>query len=111
MATRRLGDEDDDGRELPRWGTGRVEAFSDGVFAIAITLLVLDLGVPPGSGEHLLESILHQWPSLLAYVTSFLTIGVIWLQHSAITGALRAVSDCEWACRTATGRRRRSWPA
>jgi uncharacterized membrane protein len=73
--------------ELP---LGRLDAFSDGVFAIAITLLVLDLGVPPGSGEHLLDSILHQWPSLLAYVTSFLTIGVIWLQHSAITGTLRA---------------------
>ena len=76
--------------ELP---LGRLEAFSDGVFAIAITLLVLDLGVPPGAGEHLLESILHQWPSLLAYVTSFLTIGVIWLQHSAITGTLRAADS------------------
>jgi TMEM175 potassium channel family protein len=42
------------------------------------------------AGEHLLRSILHEWPSLLAYITSFLTIGVVWLQHSAITGALRA---------------------
>jgi uncharacterized membrane protein len=72
--------------ELP---LGRLEAFSDGVFAIAITLLVLELAVSPGAGEHLLHSILHEWPSYLAYVTSFLTIGVIWLQHSAITGALR----------------------
>jgi TMEM175 potassium channel family protein len=72
--------------ELP---LGRLEAFSDGVLAIAITLLVLELGVPPEAGEHLLRSILDQWPSLLAYITSFLTIGVIWLQHSAITGALR----------------------
>jgi uncharacterized membrane protein len=72
--------------ELP---LGRLEAFSDGVFAIAITLLVLELGVSADAGEHLLHSILHEWPSYLAYVTSFLTIGVIWLQHSAITGALR----------------------
>ena len=69
---------------------GRLEAFSDGVFAIAITVLVLELGVASDAGEHLLRSILHEWPSLLAYITSFLTIGVVWLQHSAITGALRA---------------------
>jgi uncharacterized membrane protein len=72
--------------ELP---LGRLEAFSDGVFAIAITLLVLELAVGEDAGEHLLSSILHQWPSYLAYLTSFLTIGVIWLQHSAITGSLR----------------------
>jgi uncharacterized membrane protein len=73
--------------ELP---LGRLEAFSDGVFAIAITLLVLELGVEEGAGAHLLHSLLHQWPAYLAYFTSFLTIGVIWLQHSAITGSLRA---------------------
>lgn len=68
---------------------GRLEAFSDGVFAIAITLMVLDLGVGAGAKEHLLDSILDEWPSYLAYVTSFLTIGVVWLQHSAVTAALR----------------------
>jgi len=73
--------------ELP---LGRLEALSDGVFAIAITLLVLELGVSANAGEHLLTSILHQWPSYLAYVTSFLTIGVVWLGHSAFTSALRA---------------------
>ena len=72
--------------ELP---LGRLEAFSDGVFAIAITLLVLELGVSADAGEHLLRSILDEWPSYLAYVTSFLTIGVIWLAHSGITGSLR----------------------
>jgi uncharacterized membrane protein len=72
--------------ELP---LGRLEAFSDGVFAIAITVLVLELGVPANAEEHLLESILDQWPSYLAYVTSFFTIGGVWLQHSAITHALR----------------------
>jgi uncharacterized membrane protein len=69
---------------------GRLEAFSDGVFAIAITLLVLELGVAADAGDHLLRSILHEWPSYLAYFTSFLTIGGIWLQHSSITTALRA---------------------
>jgi uncharacterized membrane protein len=72
--------------ELP---LDRLEALSDGVFAIAITLLVLELGVEADADEHLLRSILHEWPSLLAYLTSFLTIGVVWLQHSAITSALR----------------------
>jgi uncharacterized membrane protein len=69
---------------------GRLEGLSDGVFAIAITLLVLELGVGPGAHDHMLRAILHEWPSYLAYITSFLTIGVIWLQHSAITHALRA---------------------
>jgi hypothetical protein len=70
--------------ELP---LGRLAALSDGVFAIAITLLVLELAVSANAGEHLLRSILHEWLSYLAYVTSFLTIGVVWLQHSNITGA------------------------
>jgi uncharacterized membrane protein len=76
--------------ELP---LGRLDAFSDGVFAIAITLLVLELGVEEGAGDHLLRSILDEWESYLAYVTSFLTIGVVWLQHSAITATLRAADS------------------
>ncbi len=73
--------------ELP---LGRLEALSDGVFAIAITLLVLELAVEPDAADHALRSILDEWPSYLAYVTSFLTIGVVWMAHSVITGALRA---------------------
>ncbi len=69
---------------------GRLEALSDGVFAIAITLLVLELAVEPDAADHALRSILEEWPSYLAYVTSFLTIGVVWMAHSTITGALRA---------------------
>ncbi len=61
-------------------GTGRVEAFSDGVFAIAATLLVLEFGI--GSAHRDLGgALLHLWPSYLAYVTSFLTIGIIWMNH------------------------------
>jgi uncharacterized membrane protein len=72
-----------------RWlRTGRLEAFSDGVFAIAITLLVLDIAVPANAGEHLLRSMAHLWPSYLAYLVSFSTIGAIWLGHSAITDYL-----------------------
>jgi uncharacterized membrane protein len=74
--------------ELP---LGRLEAFSDGVFAIAITLLVLELGVPTlTAGENLLAAIVAQWPAILAYVTSFLTIGAVWIAHSTLTSALRA---------------------
>ena len=60
----------------------RAEAFSDGVFAIAITLLVLDLRV---SGEGpLLHQLLQAWPHYFAYVVSFLTIGIMWMNHHTI---------------------------
>jgi len=65
--------------------TQRLEAFSDGVFAIAVTLLVLDLAVPAGSQRDLLRAFATQWPSYLAYVVSFATIGAVWLGHSQIT--------------------------
>ncbi len=67
-------------------GKGRMEAFSDGVFAIAITLLVLDLAIhPPGSPLH---QVLHIWPTYVAYLVSFLTIGAAWLGHTALTDRL-----------------------
>ena len=70
---------------------GRLEAFSDGVFAIVITLLVLDLHVPePGSGS-LGAELLSQWPSYVAYAISFLTIGIIWVNHHAVSGKLARV--------------------
>lgn len=71
--------------------TGRFEAFSDGVFAIAITLLVLEISVPEGSGDDLLGAFLAQWPSYLAYLVSFVTIGVTWLEHAVITHYLHGV--------------------
>jgi len=63
--------------------TARIEAFSDGVFAIAVTLLVLNLQVPHNMREdrELLRALLNQWPSYLAYVTSFATISIMWLNH------------------------------
>src|SRR6201981_1397768 len=65
--------------------TGRLEAFSDGVFAIAVTLLILDIGVSGTAGHDLGPAIRSLWPSYLAYVASFSTIGAAWLAHNAIT--------------------------
>jgi uncharacterized membrane protein len=62
-------------------GTTRLEAFSDGVFAIAATLLVLEIGLHATSGAQLGHELTRIWPSYLAYVTSFLTIGIIWINH------------------------------
>ncbi len=67
-----------------RWSTSRTEAFSDGVFAIAITLLILEVAVPEAAFGNLWRGIAHQWPSYLAYATSFITIGGIWMAHHAI---------------------------
>ena len=65
--------------------TGRIEAFSDGVFAIAITLLVIEIGVPhlddEPAGTTLFGALIEQWPSYLGYAISFLQIGVIWANH------------------------------
>src|SRR5450756_525291 len=63
--------------------TGRVEAFSDGVFAIAITLLVLNIQVPHDLpvGKSLAGALIDQWPTLVAFVTSFATIGIMWINH------------------------------
>jgi TMEM175 potassium channel family protein len=62
-------------------GTTRLETFSDGVFAIAATLLVLEFSVHNAPGTRLGHELLQLWPSYFAYVTSFLTIGIIWINH------------------------------
>jgi uncharacterized membrane protein len=63
---------------------GRLEAFSDGVFAVAITLLALGLTVKgPGHGL-LAHQLAHAWPAFVAYVVSFFTIGIIWVNHHAL---------------------------
>ena len=78
------------GDDLPRarrsLSTTRMEAFSDGVFSIAATLLVLDIALhPPGTA---LEQVLKAWPFYFAYVISFLTIGAAWLGHTQLTEGL-----------------------
>jgi uncharacterized membrane protein len=64
-------------------GKTRLEAFSDGVLAVAITLLVLDLHVDAAGGS-LGAQLRHEWPSFVAYVLSFFIIGVIWVNHHAL---------------------------
>ncbi len=65
--------------------TGRLEAFSDGVFAVAITLLVIDLKVPtlkePVTSQQLTAQLLSQWPSYVAFLISFATILIMWVNH------------------------------
>jgi uncharacterized membrane protein len=62
--------------------TARIEAFSDGVFAIAITLLIIEVHVPAHRhADTLGHELLAAWPSYFGYLTSFLTIGVMWLNH------------------------------
>jgi uncharacterized membrane protein len=71
-------------------GTNRLESFSDGVIAVAITLLVLNIGVPSTHTGHTLAYDLgRQWPQYVAYVISFLTIGIIWINHHAMISRLR----------------------
>ena len=63
----------------------RLEAFADGVFAIAATLLILNVDTQVGSSPHGLGArLLHIWPSYVAYAVSFLTIGIIWVNHHAV---------------------------
>ena len=61
--------------------TARLETFSDGVFAIAATLLILDVRI---EGHHLASELRHIWPSYAAYAVSFITIGVMWINHHAV---------------------------
>jgi uncharacterized membrane protein len=65
--------------------TNRLEAFSDGVFAIAITLLVLELRSPElEEGERLWPALVHEWPQFAAYLTSFAILGVMWVNHHSM---------------------------
>jgi uncharacterized membrane protein len=71
--------------------TNRAEAFSDGVFAIAATLLVLELKVPHVEPGGLSKALLERWPSYATYVVSFLTIGIIWVNHHAVIERIKNV--------------------
>ncbi|MGE5617478.1 MAG: TMEM175 family protein [Candidatus Woesearchaeota archaeon] len=66
----------------------RLESFSDGVIAVAITLLVLNIRVPPPPEPRLGHALGAQWPFYAAYVTSFLTIGIIWINHHVMINRL-----------------------
>ncbi len=76
-------------RLLPK---ARLEAFSDGVFAIVVTLLVLELRVPRGGGP-LLHQLVEEWPAYLGYFVSFAFIGGSWIAHSNTTRFIKAADD------------------
>jgi uncharacterized membrane protein len=71
---------------------GRLESFSDGVLAVAITLLALNLAVAgPGHGP-LADQLADKWPAFLAYLISFFTVGIIWVNHHALVSNILTVS-------------------
>jgi uncharacterized membrane protein len=72
-------------------GPNRLEALLDGVFAIAMTLLVLDLPKPFGS-TRLAHDLLHHWPTYVAYLVSFVTVGILWIEHHGMMSAVRQVN-------------------
>lgn len=73
--------------------TARIEAFSDGVFAIAITLLILEIKVPHRDQGSLVAGLLHQWPSYLAFLMSFAYIGVMWINHHRMFTHIKKFND------------------
>lgn len=81
---------DASGREEEK-ETNRLEAFSDGVFAVAITILVFGLTVPRDlrPGQPLLAALLAQWPTYFAFLTSFATVGIMWINHHALFTHIR----------------------
>lgn len=73
--------------------TGRIEAFSDGVIAIAITLLILEIHVPSlEKGKTLARALLELWPSYFAYLLSFITIGIYWVNHHSFIRLFKRVN-------------------
>ena len=77
-----------------RFETLRIEAFSDAVFAIAITLLVLEIKVPhDGSPSGLSHALVHLWPSYLAFLTSFCTIGMMWINHHRLFTLIQTADE------------------
>src|SRR5215468_2290570 len=67
----------------------RLEEFADGVFAIAATLLILNVELPELDGNSLAHELVRLWPAYVGYAVSFLTIGIIWVNHHTVIGLLR----------------------
>lgn len=77
---------------------GRTESFSDGVLSVFITLMVLDLRPPEAEPGGLLAALIKQWPAYLAYLSSYLYIAVIWLNHKAAFKRIRVIDHgLHWA--------------
>ena len=71
--------------------SNRLEAFSDGVFSIAATLLVLELHVPTPAEGALGPALLSQWPTYASYAVSFMTIGIIWINHHTLFARVQQI--------------------
>src|SRR2546427_5672817 len=71
--------------------TTRMEAFSDGVFAFAITLLALNLHDPSGNGISLSQGLINEWPSFFAFVTSFVSVLIMWMNHHNMFNYIRKI--------------------
>jgi hypothetical protein len=85
------------GGDAERGDARRLEAFSDGVLAIAITLLILDVHVEQVPGESLAEALAHALPEIVAYSASFLQIGIMWANHHSLFRVVdRSTSCCCW---------------
>jgi uncharacterized membrane protein len=88
MVTRQSFNSSEDEKE-----TGRIEAFSDGIFGIAITLLILNIRVPSVTEIQgkvtLLDALLRQWPAYFSYLNSFLTILITWMNHHKLFQQIR----------------------
>ena len=78
------GDADTAAAVDARDDTARIEAFSDGVFAIAITLLVIELHLPDPSKHGVWRGLVHEWPQFASYLTSFFIIGIMWANHHSM---------------------------
>lgn len=84
----------EDTRQVPLMSLNRFEAFSDGVFAIAVTLLVLEIKAPDlthATSSEAVTKLLQIFPHVLSYITSFIVIGVIWINHHALFHFLKRV--------------------
>ncbi len=73
--------------------TARIEAFSDGVFAIAITLLILEIKIPSAASGDLSVQLIRQWPSYIAFVISFAFIGIMWINHHRLFTHIKRSSN------------------
>lgn len=81
------------GAQADRGDSGRLEAFSDGVLAIAVTLLILDVRVDQQPGQSLAEALHHALPEIGAYAASFLQIGIIWVNHHSLFRVIERVDQ------------------
>jgi TMEM175 potassium channel family protein len=90
-STSTAGDDQSAGHAVGWADPSRAIAFSDGVLAIIITLLVLDLRPPDGEPGQLLTGLLNQWPTYLAYLASYLYVGVVWTNHKAVFRHIRSM--------------------